>query len=66
MQDVLNVVLVSRAESDILLGRNCGVRSLMVGTGVDTLESAKELDLAPEFWADSLGQLWQRIKADLI
>ncbi len=51
-------------ESDILLGRRCGLITLMVGTGVDTLEEAERIGVTPDVWAESLGQIWDRVVED--
>ncbi len=57
------LVVGDRAESDILLGRRCGLMTLMVGTGIDTLEDARRLRIEPDFWAEGLGTLWDRVRA---
>ena len=47
-------------KTDIQLGKRCGLKTLMVGTGVDTLETAKALDEKdkPDYFIQSLGDLF--------
>ena len=58
--------LIYRANTDILLGKNCGLQTLMVGTGVHSLgdirrwersEVAEERRMAADFYVDRLGDL---------
>ena len=57
-----------RANTDILLGQNCGLQTLMVGTGVNSLgdirrwersEATEERRMAADFYVDRLGDLLQ-------
>jgi ribonucleotide monophosphatase NagD (HAD superfamily) len=56
----------SRCSTDILLGKNCGLMTLHVGSGVDSLEdirlwesceSEEQQKLVPDFYAEDLGSL---------
>ena len=46
-------------KTDIQLGKRCGLKTLMVGSGVDTLETAKSLDEShsPDYFVQTLGDL---------
>jgi hypothetical protein len=55
-----------RCSTDILLGKNCGLMTLHVGSGVDSLEdirlwesceSEEQQKLVPDFYAEDLGSL---------
>ena len=41
------------------MGKRCGLKTLMVGSGVDTLETAKSLDEShsPDYFVQTLGDL---------
>jgi len=65
------IVIGDRVESDILLAGRCGMRSLMVGTGIDSLEDAIKMaknpkgegsKLLPTVYADSLNEVWNIVK----
>ncbi|XP_023330012.1 glycerol-3-phosphate phosphatase isoform X4 [Eurytemora carolleeae] len=65
------LMIGDRADTDILLGKNCGLQTLMVGTGVHSLEKVKDWEtstdseeqrLVPDKFADRLGDLLDRIK----
>jgi len=65
------LVIGDRVGSDILMAANCGMRSLMVGTGIDQLEDAIKMaanpegegeKLLPTMFADSLKEVWNKIK----
>ena len=60
-----------RANTDILLGKNCGLQTLLVGSGVHSLaetrtwevsEDAEERRMVADFYADKLGDLLDRVK----
>jgi ribonucleotide monophosphatase NagD (HAD superfamily) len=60
------VLTLFRANTDILLGKNCGLQTLMVGTGVhklsdirrwETSEDSEERRMAADFFVDALGDL---------
>ena len=46
-------------KTDIQLGKNCDLKTLLVGTGVDDLETARNLHLneRPDYFIPSLGDL---------
>ena len=46
-------------KTDVQLGKRCGLKTLMVGSGVDTLETAKSLDESriPDYFVQTLGDL---------
>ena len=46
-------------KTDIQLGKRCGLKTLMVGSGVDTLETANSLDdgHSPDYFVNTLGDL---------
>ena len=61
----------SRANTDILLGKNCCLQTLLVGTGVHSLEDTRrwedsedpeEQRLAADYYVDKLGDLFDRVK----
>ena len=61
-----------RANTDILLGKNCGLQTLLVGSGVHSLaetrkwevsEDQEERRMVADFYADKLGDLLDRVKA---
>ena len=53
----------SRAESDVLFGKKCGLKTLMVGSGVNSLEDMRDWnaqgksELVADYFANSLGDL---------
>ena len=58
--------MVFRASTDILFGKNCGLQTLMVGTGVNSLDDIRrweqsdndeEQKMAADFYVDRLGDL---------
>lgn len=60
------LMIGDRANTDILLGKNCGLQTLMVGTGVNSLndirkweksEKTEERRMAADFYVDRLGDL---------
>ena len=46
-------------KTDIQMGKNCDLKTLLVGTGVDDLETSRSLDLnqRPDYFIPSLGDL---------
>ena len=54
-----NLFYLFSLKTDIQLGKRCGLKTLMVGSGVDTLETAKKLDdsKSPDFYVSTLGDL---------
>ena len=46
-------------KTDIQMGKNCDLKTLLVGTGVDNVETARNLDLnqRPDYFIPSLGDL---------
>ena len=63
-------VTLFRANTDILLGKNCGLQTLLVGSGVHSLaetrawEVSEDIDqrrMVADFYADKLGDLLDRI-----
>ena len=46
-------------KTDVQLGKRCGLKTLLVGSGVDTLETAKNLDEShsPDYFVNKLGDL---------
>lgn len=66
------LMIGDKATTDILLGKNCGLTTLLVGTGIDSLKSVrrwetsddeKEKILVPDYFANSLGDLLPLAKA---
>lgn len=64
------LMIGDRANTDILLGKNCGLQTLMVGSGVHQLSSARlweksedseERRMVPDYYVDKLGDLLDRI-----
>ena len=64
----------SRADTDILMGKNCGLKTLMVGTGVGTLEEVRKWEtvedeqtkmLVPDFFATKLEELLPHINRNI-
>eukprot|EP00088_Acartia_fossae_P071140 TRINITY_DN9705_c0_g1_i2.p1 TRINITY_DN9705_c0_g1~~TRINITY_DN9705_c0_g1_i2.p1 ORF type:complete len:350 (+),score=62.64 TRINITY_DN9705_c0_g1_i2:31-1080(+) len=64
------LMIGDRADTDILLGKNCGLQTLMVGTGVHSLEKVQEWEvssdesekrLVPDKYIDRLGDLLDMI-----
>jgi len=60
------LMIGDRADTDILLGKNCGLQTLMVGTGVHSFEKVQEWEsssdpehtrLIPDMFIDRLGDL---------
>jgi len=65
------LMIGDRADTDILLGKNCGLQTLMVGSGVHSMQHVadwsasadpEEQRLVPDKFADKLGDLLERIK----
>ena len=64
----------NRCDTDILLGKNCGLMTLMVGTGVGTLTEVRKWEceedeqskrLVPDFYANKLEELLIHINRNL-
>lgn len=64
------LMIGDRANTDILLGKNCGLQTLLVGSGVHSLaetrawEVSEDIDqrrMVADFYADKLGDLLDRI-----
>ena len=62
----LTLFFYPRANTDILLGKNCGLQTLMVGSGVHSLadirqweksDDEEEKKLVADFYVDKLGDL---------
>ncbi len=70
------LMIGDRANTDILLGTRCGLKTLLVGTGVHSLEDTRkweesekqeERDLVADFYVDRIGDLvdlWTKSQAD--
>jgi len=65
------LMIGDRANTDILLGKNCGLQTLLVGSGVHSLaetrrweesEEEEERRMVADFYADKLGDLLNRVK----
>jgi len=65
------LMIGDRANTDILLGKNCGLQTLLVGSGVHSLQEARkwqesddveERRLVADFYVDKLGDLFERVK----
>jgi len=66
------LMIGDRANTDILLGKNCGLQTLLVGSGVHSLEQTRawevsedqeERRMVADFYADKLGDLLDRVKS---
>ena len=71
---LLNVHCHPRADTDILLGKNCGLKTLMVGTGIGTIEEVRKWEavqdektkmLVPDFFAAKLEELLPHINRNI-
>lgn len=59
--DIAKAVMVGdRLDTDILMGRRAGMKTLFVLTGVDGLSQIAEKDIQPDFTLTSVGSLWTR------
>jgi len=72
IQPERTLMIGDRANTDILLGKNCGLQTLLVGSGVHSLaetrtweasEDEEERRMVADFYADKLGDLLDRVKA---
>lgn len=64
------LMIGDRANTDILLGKNCGLQTLLVGSGVhslaetrawETSQDAEQRRMVADFYADKLGDLLDRV-----
>jgi len=71
IQPARTLMIGDRANTDILLGKNCGLQTLLVGSGVHSLEETRaweasekeeERKLVADFYLDKLGDLLDRVK----
>lgn len=69
LQVRLHILTMFSAHTDVALGKNCGLRTLLVGSGVHSLEDVRQWEregrneLVPDFYIDSLGGLCERLKS---
>jgi len=65
------LMIGDRCNTDILLGKNCGLQTLLVGSGVHSLQETraweqsqdpKERELVADVYMDKLGDLLERVK----
>lgn len=65
------LMIGDRANTDILLGKNCGLQTLLVGSGVHSLQQTRgwekssdpgERRMVADFYMDSLGDLLDRVR----
>jgi len=66
------LMIGDRANTDILLGKNCGLQTLLVGSGVHSLEETRaweastdqeERRMVADYYVDKLGDLLDRVKS---
>lgn len=71
IQPARTLMIGDRANTDILLGKNCGLQTLLVGSGVHSLKETRaweasekedERKLVADFYLDKLGDLLDRVK----
>ena len=64
------MIIYPRANTDILLGKNCGLQTLLVGSGVHSLaetrgweasEDPEQRRMVADFYVDKLGDLLDRV-----
>ena len=64
------LMIGDRANTDILLGKNCGLQTLLVGSGVhslaetrawETSQDTEQRKMVADFYADKLGDLLDRV-----
>lgn len=63
------LMIGDRANTDILLGKNCDLQTLLVGSGVHSLAEARtwetgtpeEARMVPDYYVDKLGDLLERV-----
>lgn len=64
------LMIGDRANTDILLGKNCGLQTLLVGTGCHSLEDTRKWEvsedpeerrLVADYYSDKLGDLLERM-----
>ena len=70
IQPERTLMIGDRANTDILLGKNCGLQTLLVGSGVHTLaetrawevsQDTEQRRMVADFYADKLGDLLDRV-----
>ena len=58
--------------SDIMLGKNCGMKTMLVGSGMDSYAAIQDLEKSPnaedrkktpDYYADNLKELLLTVKA---
>jgi len=66
------LMIGDRANTDILLGKNCGLQTLLVGSGVHSLEETRtweaskdeeERRMVADYYVDKLGDLLDRVQS---
>merc|ERR1712111_118101 len=70
IQPARTLMIGDRANTDILLGKNCGLQTLLVGSGVHSLEETRRWEasekeetrrMVADFYLDKLGDLLDRV-----
>ena len=64
-------IQIFRANTDILLGKNCGLQTLLVGSGVHSLAETRQWEesgdqetrrMVADYYVDKLGDLCDRVR----
>ena len=64
------MIIYPRANTDILLGKNCGLQTLLVGSGVHSLAETRAWErssdseqqrMVADFYSDKLGDILDRV-----
>jgi len=72
IQPERTLMIGDRANTDILLGKNCGLQTLLVGSGVHSLEETRaweaskdeeERRMVADYYVDKLGDLLDRVQS---
>ena len=72
IQPARTLMIGDRANTDIMLGKNCGLQTLLVGSGVHSLAATRvwetsaleeERRMVADHYVDRLGDLLERVKA---